>query len=123
MDGSPEAEGHGPVRDSQAARLLRPHFVSVRFPSTQIVGYATSLVLTLLALGLTAGGRLPPAALIPTILGLAAIQAGVQLSCFMHLRESRGPAWQLPTLALALGIGIGIVGFTIWIMAFKSGVS
>lgn len=118
--GRPAAE---PRTTRFPASLLAPRFAPLHFPSLQIAGYAGSLLLTLTALALVSRHLLPPQALVATILGLAAIQALLQLSCFMHLRESGGPAWHLPLLALAIGIGVGIVGFSIWIMAFKTGVS
>jgi len=57
------------------------------------------------------------------VLALAAVQAGIQLACFMHVREAAGPAWQLPVLGAAVMIAVGIVIFSIWIMTFKWGVS
>ena len=66
---------------------------------------------------------LPPVALLSVILTLAVIQAGLQLGVFMHLKEGRGLAWQLIPLYLVFLIAIGMVGMSIWIMLFKSGVS
>lgn len=112
--------GHG---DEVELVLLRPKMHATHFPSLQITGYILSIILTLLAFGMVAYHWLPIGTLIPLILVLAFIQAALQLGIFMHLREGRGTTWQIPVLTLALFIGLGIVGFSIWIMMFKSGVS
>ncbi len=103
--------------------LLAPKFEEHAFPWRQIFGYAASLVLTLGALLLVERRVLAPTALLVVILALAAIQAGLQLGLFMHLRESAGATWHVVTLAIGIGVAIGIVIFSIWIMTFKSGVS
>ncbi len=109
--------------DEVELSVLRPKMHATHFPSLQIIGYVLSIILTLLAFGMVADHWLPIGSLIPFILVLAFIQAALQLGIFMHLREGRGTTWQIPVLALALFIGLGIVGFSIWIMMFKSGVS
>jgi cytochrome aa3-600 menaquinol oxidase subunit 4 len=103
--------------------FMNPHFAEERFPWAQVWGYVASLVLTVIALWLVVHQLLSPAVLLGVILVLAAGQAGLQLGVFMHLRESRGPAWQLLPLGLALAIAVGMVGMSVWIMAFKWGVS
>jgi cytochrome aa3-600 menaquinol oxidase subunit 4 len=103
--------------------FMNPHFAEERFPWPQVWGYVASLVLTLAALGLVVHHLLSPVVLLGVILVLAAGQAGLQLGVFMHLRESRGPAWQLLPLGLALAIAVGMVGMSVWIMTFKWGVS
>lgn len=117
----------GPVatehEDGVGVFLLKAHFSPNAFPFRQIAGYAISLTLTLLAAFMVAQHILPHRALLATILALAAIQGVLQLVLFMHVRESHGPAWQLPALLLGLSVALGIVGFSIWIMMFKSGVS
>lgn len=112
-----------PEEFEETLPFLRPHFAQHAFPWPQVWGYGASIVLTALAIGLVTAHMLPPVALLGVVLGLAAIQAGLQLGVFMHIRESRGTAWQVVPLALAMGIGLGIVITAIWIMAFKWGVS
>lgn len=112
--------GHG---DEVELAIFSPKMHQTHFPSLQITGYLLSIILTLLAFGMVAYHWMPMSSLIPVILILAFIQAGLQLGIFMHLREGRGTTWQIPVLALAVSIGLGIVGFSIWIMMFKSGVS
>ncbi len=121
------AEGHvEPLVAADAedvGRLLRPQFAEEGFPWKQIAGFIGSLAFTFVALILVVNRVVPVVALIPIILTLAAIQAGWQLGFFMHLRESRGPAWHIGVLVLGGGIGILLVIFSIWIMMFKWGVS
>ncbi len=102
---------------------LMPHFEAVGFPAKQVFGFVGSVALTLLALWVVSQHRLPAPLLLPAVLVSAAVQALVQLGSFMHLREARGETWQIPVLALAFVIAAGIVGFSFWIMTFKSGVS
>lgn len=104
-------------------RFLRPHFAEEGFPWMQVAGYAGSLVLTFLAFGLVIHHLLSPAMLLGVVLVLAAGQASLQLGVFMHLRESRGPAWQILPLGLAFAIAFGLIIASVWIMAFKWGVS
>lgn len=109
--------------DKVELRFLTPRTHVSRFPSLQIVGYGLSLLLTLMAFAMVAYHWLPVSVLVTVILVLAFIQAALQLGIFMHLKEGRGTTWHIPVLGLALFIGLGIVGFSIWIMLFKSGVS
>ena len=104
-------------------RFLRPHFAEERFPWVQVGGYVGSLLLTFIAFALVVHHLLAPAVLLAVIMALAAGQAALQLGVFMHLRESRGPAWQVLPLGLSLAIAIGLVIASLWIMAFKWGVS
>ena len=103
--------------------FLNPRFAEERFPWPQVWGYLGSLGLTVAALYLVIRHLMPPGALLATILVLAGGQACLQLGVFMHLRESRGPAWQVLPLFLSLGIAVALVGLSIWVMAFKWGVS
>lgn len=111
--------------DEVELRRLRPKIHVTHFPSLQITGYILSLILTLLAFDAVADRWIPRGSLIPFIPVLAFIQTTLQLGIFMHLREGRGTTWKIPVLyiALALFIGLGIIGVSIWIMTFKSGVS
>jgi cytochrome aa3-600 menaquinol oxidase subunit 4 len=110
--------------DQEPVRYLHAHFEDDRrFPGGKLWGYVGSLALTFAAFGAVVQRLLPPTALMTLILGLAVAQAGLQLGVFMHLRESRGPSWQIAGLALALFIAVGLVGMSIWVMLFKSGVS
>lgn len=103
--------------------FLKPRFHEEKFPSIQIAGYIGSLVLTFGAYFMVMDHMLPPVSLLVVILTLAVGQAVLQLGVFMHLRESRGIAWQMIPLFLVFFIAAGMVGMSIWIMLFKSGVS
>lgn len=104
-------------------RFLTPRFAKERFPWMQIGAYIGSLILTFIAFYMVQAHLMRPRLLITAILALALGQAGLQLGVFMHVRESRGPAWQIIPLGLGFAIGAGLIGMSIWIMAFKSGVS
>jgi cytochrome aa3 quinol oxidase subunit IV len=104
-------------------KFLRPQFHDEKFPTLQILGYIGSLVLTFAAYFLVMDHILPPIALLTVILTLAVVQAALQLGVFMHIREGRGLAWQLIPLYMVFLIAAGMVGMSIWIMLFKSGVS
>lgn len=104
-------------------KFLAPKFHKHGFPWTQLWGYLGSLVLTFLAFYLVVAHLMSPLMLLAVILVLAVGQAALQLGVFMHLRESKGPAWQVIPLGLAFAIAGGLIGMSIWIMAFKSGVS
>lgn len=119
---APAEEVLGPGEGTEVAALA-PRFTPEGTPWKQIVGYAGSLLLTFIALGAAVRHLLSPQGLVVVILALAGLQAAWQLLSFMHLRESRGSAWHVVTLFLGIGVGLGIVGFSVWIMTFKSGVS
>ena len=103
--------------------FLTPHFAQERFPWAQVWGYVGSLLLTAAAVYLVVQHLLPAATLGALVLALAAGQAMLQLGVFMHIRESRGPAWQILPLGLSFVIAFVLVGMSIWIMTFKWGVS
>lgn len=112
-----------PQEFEQGLRLIDPHFAEERFPWRQVIGFAASLALTFAALLLVRRGLLAPQGITAVLFALAALQAGIQLGVFMHLRESRGPAFHVPLLALGIAIAVGMVGMSVWIMTFKWGVS
>lgn len=103
--------------------FLYPSFEKEKFPWVQIWGYVGSLVLTVVALWLVMDHVLSGLVLLGIVLALAVVQAVLQLGVFMHLRESRGLTWQSLFLIMALFMAVGMVGMSIWIMTFKSGVS
>jgi cytochrome aa3-600 menaquinol oxidase subunit 4 len=109
--------------NDKSIKFLRPRFHAEAFPTVQIFGYVGSLVLTFAAYFLVMNHVLPVLALLIIILTLAALQAALQLGVFMHVKEGRGMAWQIIPLYLVFLIAFGMVGMSIWIMLFKSGVS
>ncbi|MCY0878088.1 MAG: cytochrome C oxidase subunit IV family protein [Firmicutes bacterium] len=109
--------------NDKVLRFLKPRFHEEAFPTIQILGYIGSLILTFGAYFLVMNHVLPPVALLSVILVLAVFQAALQLGVFMHIREGRGLAWQLIPLYFVFFVALGMVGMSIWIMLFKSGVS
>ncbi len=109
--------------NDRALKFLKPRFHEEKFPMTQILGYIGSLILTFAAYFLVINRVLPSIALLAVILTLAVMQGALQLGVFMHVREGRGLAWQLIPLYLVFLIALGMVGMSVWIMLFKSGVS
>lgn len=109
--------------NDKALKFLKPRFEEEKFPTVQIAGYIGSLILTFAAYFLVMNHVLPAIALLSVILVLAGMQAALQLGVFMHIKESRGLAWQLIPLYLVFLIALGMVGMSVWIMMFKSGVS
>ncbi|AEW03902.1 cytochrome C oxidase subunit IV [Sulfobacillus acidophilus DSM 10332] len=109
--------------DSIELASLNPHFEAHAFPWKQVFGFLASLVLTAISFWLVMDHVLPVQSVIAVILALAVVQALLQLGVFMHMRESRGAAWQILVLGLGLLMAFGLVAASIWIMMFKSGVS
>jgi len=93
------------------------------FPWKHIWGFVFSLVLTVLALWFVFSTSLPTSAVITAIVTLALFQALVQLLLFMHLTESNMNVYQVIAIIFGFFIGFVVVGFSIWIMTFKSIVS
>jgi len=113
-----------PVGDvERRLAFLRPRVRGAGFPWAQLGGWLGCLTLTGCAYVLVTRHALPPVLLGAALVAMAATQAGLQLGVFMHLRESRGLAWQVLPLALALFTALAMVGMSVWIMLFKSGVS
>lgn len=104
-------------------KFLKPRFHAEKFPTVQILGYIGSLVLTFAAYYLVMNHVLPAISLLAVILALAVLQGALQLGVFMHIREGRGLAWQLIPLYFVFFVALAMVGMSVWIMLFKSGVS
>ena len=117
------AEGAEVQEFEPGLEFLAPHFAEEPFPWPQVWGYIASIVLTLGALLLVVHHLMAPAMLLAMVFTLAIAQGVLQLGLFMHLRESRGVAWQILPICLAFAIAFGMVGASMWIMAFKWGVS
>lgn len=96
-----------------------------KFPWKHIIGYALSLVLTLIAFLIALVFHWSVAATIATILVLAVLQMTVQLFMFMHLTERiHGDSYfQQVMIYTGILVALGVVLASIWIMTFKSSVS
>jgi cytochrome o ubiquinol oxidase operon protein cyoD len=84
-----------------------------------IVGFALSLLLTIIPLVVVLNGLLTGTAATVVLLVTAVLQFVVQLLFFMHLREEDKPRYNLMTLLFGLVVLLTIVGGSIWIMTYN----
>lgn len=82
-----------------------------------ILGFALSIILTIIPLLIVMNGWLEKTAAMVVLLGAAVLQFAVQLLFFMHLREEQGPRYNLWSLILGLVIVVTVVAGSVWIMA------
>jgi len=81
-----------------------------------VTGFILSIILTLLAYWIVAGGAYEKRFIVAVIIALAILQLFVQLYFFLHLGEEMRPRWRLLTLGFgALVVGIIVLG-SLWIM-------
>jgi cytochrome o ubiquinol oxidase subunit IV len=85
-----------------------------------ITGFILSIVLTLIPLVLVLNHVLAKTTLIVTILLAAVLQFVIQLFFFMHIRDGKGPRYNVMSLILGIIFAVTIVAGAIWIMAFNS---
>lgn len=82
-----------------------------------IVGFVSSVVLTLVAYALVVTQSVSGMGLTLAIIGLAAVQLIVQLVCFLHLGRGKNQRWNMAAfLFMALVLLIIVIG-SLWIMA------
>jgi cytochrome o ubiquinol oxidase operon protein cyoD len=81
-----------------------------------IVGFVSSLVLTITAYLLATHGRADTNVLVGLLSGLAIVQFLVQMVFFLHVGEERKPRWKLMVMWLMLAVVLILVGGSIWIM-------
>ncbi|WP_308637200.1 cytochrome o ubiquinol oxidase subunit IV [Paenibacillus silvisoli] len=82
-----------------------------------VIGFAISIILTIIPIFVAMKGWLEGTSAVVVLIGSAVLQFAVQLLFFMHLREEKGPRYNLMTLILGLVIVVTIVAGSIWIMA------
>lgn len=85
----------------------------------RLTGFVTSLILTLIAYYLTVHPKVFDSgnkSIIVIILGLAVLQAVVQLIFFIDLWKEKGIRWNLYVMLNTFSIMLIIIFFTIWIM-------
>ena len=80
------------------------------------LGFFLSLLLTFASFWTVSMQLLPRSILIPLLIGMALIQAAVQLVCFLHLGRGAKPDWNLTVFLFMLLVLIIIVGGSLWIM-------
>ena len=81
-----------------------------------LIGYALSLVLTLIAFFLTIKHVLPYNDALVILIILALIQFGVQAQCFLHLASEHGSREKLVIFAGACLVILILVSGSLWIM-------
>ena len=81
-----------------------------------LIGFALSIILTLISFGLVMTGALPKASILFCISAAALAQIFVQLSFFLHLNASSEQHWNLLALALTVLVTLLLVGGSLWIM-------
>lgn len=52
------------------------------------------------------------------VVGLALVQAAIQLLMFMHMTESEDSSVQVGTILYSVFIAVAVVAGTIWVMSF-----
>lgn len=82
-----------------------------------VIGFISSLVLTLAAYFAVTQSWLSGAGLIALIMGLASLQFIVQLWFFLHLGNEPKPRWKLAAFLFMFLVLVIIVGGSLWIMA------
>lgn len=81
-----------------------------------LVGYISSIVLTLLAFSLVGSAMLPPKTLYLVVGSCAVIQLLVQVKYFLHINTSPEGSWNLLSFLFTLVVVLVLVIGTLWIM-------
>jgi cytochrome o ubiquinol oxidase operon protein cyoD len=84
--------------------------------TSYIVGFVSSIILTLVAYILVVNHVLSGIGLVAVIVGLAIIQLFVQLFFFLHLGDEAKPRWNLMALLFAAMVVVIVVFGSLWIM-------
>ncbi|MDP4098037.1 cytochrome o ubiquinol oxidase subunit IV [Paenibacillus sp. P96] len=85
-----------------------------------VIGFILSIVLTIIPLVVVLNDMMGRTGTMVIILITAVLQFVVQLFFFMHIREGKGPRWNVMTLILGIVILLTIVGGSIWIMTYNA---
>lgn len=80
------------------------------------IGFGASLLLTVLSFFLVATRTLSNSYLIYAIIGLALIQAVIQLIFFLHLGQEAKPRWETVVFCFMVVVLLIIVIGSLWIM-------
>lgn len=94
---------------------LNPGTEQISFKS-YIIGFFLSILLTIGAFLIVVEHLLLQTVLIPLILGIAAIQAIVQLICFLHLGKEAKPRWNFLVFMFMFVVATIIIGGSLLIM-------
>ncbi|WP_170006162.1 cytochrome o ubiquinol oxidase subunit IV [Bacillus fonticola] len=86
--------------------------------NSYIIGFALSIVLTIIPLVLVLNDMLEKTYLIVFILLAACLQFLVQIYYFMHLKETKNRGYILLTLAIGILLAVTVVGGSAWVLNF-----
>lgn len=81
-----------------------------------VIGFALSIVCTLLAYGMVAGHIGSTGLILVVIVALAIAQLLIQLIAFLHLDKETHPRWNLTAISFATIFVALVVGGSLWIM-------
>ncbi|MFY4776082.1 cytochrome aa3 quinol oxidase subunit IV [Metabacillus sp. RGM 3146] len=85
------------------------------FPWSHVIGFALSIIFTLVALWVGFNPALSSNAKLIIIFVFAFFQAAVQLLMFMHLTESDSGKWQIITILFSAFVALAFVLGSVWI--------
>ncbi|MCD7034755.1 cytochrome aa3 quinol oxidase subunit IV [Metabacillus sp. GX 13764] len=85
------------------------------FPWNHVIGFALSIIFTLVALWVGLSTDLSTTAKLVIIFVFAFFQAAVQLIMFMHVTESDTGRWQVVTMVFSAFIALAFVLGSVWI--------
>lgn len=83
-----------------------------------VIGFAFSIILTIVPLMLVLNDVMEKTLLILFILAAACLQFLVQIYYFMHLKETKNRGYILATLAVGIILAVTVVGGSAWVMNF-----
>ncbi|SFA85652.1 MULTISPECIES: cytochrome aa3 quinol oxidase subunit IV [unclassified Bacillus (in: firmicutes)] len=88
------------------------------YPVSHIIGFVFSLIMTFAAAGVALKTNLSFKTIMWIIGTLAVLQAGLQLTMFMHVSEGEDSKTNTVNMIYAIFTAICIVAGTIWVMSF-----
>lgn len=88
------------------------------YPINHIIGFAVSIILTIVAAWTALSSGLPTMWIVIAIMALAVIQAGIQLFMFMHITESGATNAPWNMMIHAAVIGSIVVAGSLFTMSF-----
>ncbi|RXJ01779.1 cytochrome aa3 quinol oxidase subunit IV [Anaerobacillus alkaliphilus] len=87
-----------------------------RFPKKEVFGFLSSIIMTLLAIIVAFRTNLSGGAIMAIIGGLALLQAGLQLTMFMHVTEGKDGKSNVINMVYSAFLALVIVFGSIWIL-------
>ncbi|WP_078543764.1 cytochrome aa3 quinol oxidase subunit IV [Litchfieldia alkalitelluris] len=86
------------------------------FPYRHVAGYLLSIIMTVLALIIAFKTDLSFNMIMLVIGALAILQAGLQLTMFMHVNEGESGTINVINMAYSIFLAVVIVAGTIWVL-------